>query len=79
MTDTESSLQNFVFLDENRTMENVQKHNICTQRFVPEKQRTEMVHALNTMVEYAATWLSQNGGVSQGKCVRNSPNMRSSF
>jgi hypothetical protein len=29
LTETESCLQNVVFLNKNRTMDNVQKHNIC--------------------------------------------------
>jgi hypothetical protein len=28
-TETESSLRNVVFLNKNRTMDNVQKHNVC--------------------------------------------------
>jgi hypothetical protein len=48
---------------------------ICSRKSL----RTQAVHALNTMVEYSTTWLSQNGWVSEGRCARNSLGTRSSL
>jgi hypothetical protein len=47
MTEKESSLRNVAFSDKNSTMDNVQKHNICTD--VPSSQTFKSCLFLDTL------------------------------
>jgi hypothetical protein len=70
-TETESSLWNVVFcninrkafLDEDRTMDNVQKHNICTN--VPSSQ------TFRSYLDYIVTWKPEETGIARQQPVKH--------